>query len=61
MWHLLRDKRNAYRFVMGKSEVKIPRGRARRKGKGKAVPLQVQRGPEGSRKLRFRDKFTGWW
>ena len=26
--------------------------------KGKAVPLQVQRGPEGSRKLRFPDFVT---
>jgi len=25
------------------------------KGKGKAVPLQARRGPEGSRKLRFPD------
>jgi len=25
------------------------------KGKGKAVPLQAQKGPEGSRKLRFPD------
>jgi len=28
---LIRDKRNAYRFLMGKSEVKIPLGRARRR------------------------------
>jgi len=29
----------------------------------KAVPLQASRGPEGSRKLRFRshDNGTGWW
>jgi len=26
--------------------------------KGKAVPLQAQRGPEGSRKLRFPDFMT---
>jgi len=26
-------------------------------GKGKAVPLQARRGPEGSRKLRFPDLF----
>lgn len=26
--------------------------------KGKAIPLQSQSGPEGSR---FRDKSTGWW
>jgi len=43
---------------MGKSEVKIPLGRARRKGKDKAVPLQAQRGPEGSRKLMFQDFVT---
>jgi len=29
-----------------------------RKGKGKAVPLQSRRGPEGSRKLRFPDFMT---
>ena len=29
-----------------------------RKGKGKAVPLQVWSGPEGSRKLRFPDFMT---
>ena len=28
------------------------------KGKGKAVPLQAWRGPEGSRKLRFPDFVT---
>ena len=28
------------------------------KGKGKAVPLQARRGPEGSRKLRFPDFVT---
>jgi len=28
------------------------------KGKGKAVPLQVWSGPEGSRKLRFPDFMT---
>ena len=28
------------------------------KGKGKAVPLQARRGPEGSRKLRFPDSVT---
>ena len=28
------------------------------KGKGKAVPLQTRRGPEGSRKLRFPDFVT---
>jgi len=28
------------------------------KGKGKAVPLQAWRGPEGSRKLRFPDYVT---
>jgi len=28
------------------------------KGKGKAVPLQAWRGPEGSRKLRFPDFMT---
>jgi len=28
------------------------------KGKGKAVPLQAWSGPEGSRKLRFRDNMT---
>jgi hypothetical protein len=28
------------------------------KGKGKAVPLQAWRGPEGSRKLRFPDYMT---
>jgi hypothetical protein len=28
---LVRDKRNAYRFLMEKSEVKIPFGRARRR------------------------------
>jgi len=28
------------------------------KGKGKAVPLQARRGPEGSRKLRFPDFMT---
>ena len=28
------------------------------KGKGKAVPLQAQKGPEGSRKLRFPDFVT---
>jgi hypothetical protein len=28
------------------------------KGKGKAVPLQVWSGPEGSRKLRFPDYMT---
>jgi len=28
------------------------------KGKGKAVPLQAPRGPEGSRKLRFPDFVT---
>jgi hypothetical protein len=28
------------------------------KGKGKAVPLQAWSGPEGSRKLRFRDFMT---
>ena len=28
------------------------------KGKGKAVPLQVWSGPEGSRKLRFPDSMT---
>ena len=28
------------------------------KGKGKAVPLQTWRGPEGSRKLRFPDFVT---
>jgi hypothetical protein len=28
------------------------------KGKGKAVPLQAWSGPEGSRKLRFRDFLT---
>ena len=28
------------------------------KGKGKAVPLQARRGPEGSRKLRFPDYVT---
>ena len=28
------------------------------KGKGKAVPLQAQSGPEGSRKLRFPDYMT---
>ena len=27
-------------------------------GKGKAVPLQGRRGPEGSRKLRFPDFMT---
>ena len=34
------------------------------KGKAKAVPLQTQKGPEGSRKLRLPDFFnngTGWW
>jgi hypothetical protein len=29
-----------------------------KKGKGKAVPLQVWSGPEGSRKLRFPDFMT---
>jgi len=28
------------------------------KGKGKAVPLEVRRGPDGSRKLRFPDFVT---
>ena len=28
------------------------------KGKGKVVPLQAWRGPEGSRKLRFPDFMT---
>jgi hypothetical protein len=28
------------------------------KGKGKAVPLQARRGPEGSKKLRFPDFVT---
>jgi len=28
------------------------------KGKGKSVPLQAWRGPEGSRKLRFPDLVT---
>ena len=28
------------------------------KGKGKAVPLQAQKGPESSRKLRFPDFMT---
>ena len=28
------------------------------KGKGKAVPLQARRGPEGSRKLKFPDFVT---
>jgi len=28
------------------------------KGKGKAVPLQAKKGPEGSRKLRFPDFVT---
>jgi hypothetical protein len=28
------------------------------KGKGKAVPLQAQKDPEGSRKLRFPDFVT---
>jgi len=28
------------------------------KGKGKAVPLQVQKGPEGCRKFRFPDFVT---
>jgi len=28
------------------------------KGKGKAVPLQARKGPEGSRKLRFPDFVT---
>jgi len=28
------------------------------KGKGKAVPLQAQKGPEGSRKLGFPDFMT---
>ena len=27
-------------------------------GKGKAIPLQARRGPEGSRKLRFLDYVT---
>jgi len=31
------------------------------KKKGKSVPLQAWTGPEGSRKLRFCDKGTGWW
>jgi len=30
----------------------------RGRGKGKAVPLQARRGPEGSRKLRFPDFVT---
>jgi len=30
----------------------------RGKSKGKAVPLQARRGPEGSRKLRFPDFVT---
>jgi hypothetical protein len=29
--------------------------------KGKSVPLQAWRGPEGPRKLRFPDFMTGWW
>jgi len=29
-----------------------------RKGKGRAVPLQARRGPEGSRKLTFPDFVT---
>jgi len=35
----------------------------RAKGKGKAVPLQDQKGPEGSTKLRFPDFVTTvvWW
>jgi len=30
-------------------------GKVKKKGKGKAVPLQAWSGPEGSRKLRFPD------
>ena len=33
-------------------------GKGEVKGKGKAVPLQARRGPEGSRKLRFPDFVT---
>jgi len=32
-----------------------------RRGKGKAVPLQVWTGPEGIKVPRFRDNGTGWW
>ena len=33
-------------------------GKIKKKGKGKAVPLQAWSGPEGSRKLRFPDFMT---
>jgi len=36
-------------------ENNLPPDTAKKKGKGKAVPLQAWSGPEGSRKLRFPD------
>ena len=36
----------------------IKKGKAKSKGKGKAVPLQSWSGPEGSRRLRLPDFMT---
>ena len=51
MWHL---KKNEIRFC----NQKFCLNPLRKKGKGKAVPLQAWTGPEGSRKLRFPDYMT---
>jgi len=45
-------------FISSHTQVQLTR---KRKGKGKAVPLQVWSGPEGSRKLRFPDFMKGGW
>ena len=46
----MRRTRKEHGIFGGKREFRSPR-----EGKGKAIPLQVRTGPEGSRKLRLLD------